>query len=63
MKEIQEAYNLAKERYAEHGVDTDAAIADALALPISLHCWQSDDVAGFETKPEGQGCSGRCFFK
>jgi L-rhamnose isomerase len=50
---IEQAYELAKERYADFGIDTDAAIEKALALPISLHCWQSDDVAGFETKPEG----------
>ncbi len=46
-------YEAAKARYAEYGIDTDAAIQKALALPISLHCWQSDDVVGFETKPEG----------
>ncbi len=50
---IQTAYELAKERYAAFGIDTDAAIAKALELPISLHCWQADDVAGFETKPKG----------
>jgi len=47
------AYELAKARYAGSGIDTDAAIEKALGLPISLHCWQTDDVAGFETKPEG----------
>ena len=47
------AYELAKERYVALGVDPDAAIEKALRLPISLHCWQTDDVAGFETKPEG----------
>lgn len=47
------AYESAKARYAEYGVDTDAAIEQALAAPLSLHCWQTDDVAGFETKPEG----------
>jgi len=50
---VDKAYKLAKERYAQFGIDTDAAIERALNLPISLHCWQSDDVAGFETKPEG----------
>ena len=49
----EKAYTLAKDRYATFGIDTDAAIAKALDLPISLHCWQADDVAGFETKPEG----------
>lgn len=46
-------YEVAKKRYAEFGVDTDAAIVAVLDQPISLHCWQADDVAGFETKPEG----------
>ncbi len=50
---IEQAYTLARARYEAFGIDTDAAIDKALALPISLHCWQSDDVAGFETKPEG----------
>jgi len=47
------AYELAKVRYAAFGIDTDTAIRQALGIPISLHCWQSDDVAGFETKPDG----------
>ena len=50
---VQKAYELAKERYAAFGIDTDTAIEKALKLPISLHCWQADDVAGFETKPDG----------
>jgi len=51
-KQIQVAYDLAKERYAAFGVDTDKAL-DALArIPISLHCWQGDDVGGFENMGE-----------
>ncbi len=50
---VEQAYELAKERYAAFGIDTDTAIDKALGLPISLHCWQADDVAGFETKPKG----------
>ena len=50
---VAQAYELAKARYADFEIDTDAAIAKALATPISLHCWQADDVAGFETKPTG----------
>ena len=47
-KQIQDAYALAHERYAVLGVDADAAM-DALArVSISLHCWQGDDVTGFE---------------
>ena len=45
---IQSAYALAQERYAELGVDTDAALARLEAVAISLHCWQGDGVVGFE---------------
>jgi L-rhamnose isomerase len=51
--QIQSAYTLAKERYAQIGVDTDAALAQLAQIPLSLHCWQGDDVAGFEN-PEGE---------
>ena len=46
MKEelIKKAYEVAKERYAAIGVDTDAAIAQLEKTPISLHCWQTDDL-------------------
>ncbi len=49
MHNIDMAYGLAKERYAELGVDTEAAVAALGNVPISLHCWQGDDVGGFET--------------
>ncbi|MCD6342558.1 MAG: L-rhamnose isomerase [Spirochaetaceae bacterium] len=42
-------YKDAKEQYAELGVDTDKAIAALKTVPISLHCWQTDDVGGFES--------------
>ncbi len=48
-EKIEAAYALAKERYAELGVDTDSAIQKLKAIPISLHCWQGDDVGGFES--------------
>ncbi len=50
MKEelIRKSYEIAKERYAAIGVDTDKAIAQLEKTPISLHCWQADDVVGFE---------------
>ena len=50
MKEtdILNAYAQAKERYAALGVDTDAAVAALEKQQISLHCWQTDDVSGFE---------------
>ncbi|EDY19372.1 L-rhamnose isomerase [Chthoniobacter flavus Ellin428] len=43
------AYSLALEAYAEHGVDTEAALQVLARTPISLHCWQGDDVRGFES--------------
>lgn len=45
------SYQEAKEKYAALGVDTDSAIAQLKAVPISLHCWQGDDVRGFDTDP------------
>lgn len=46
---VGKSYELAREQYAAIGVDTDAAIARMKELVISLHCWQTDDVGGFET--------------
>jgi L-rhamnose isomerase len=43
------AYTLAKETYASHGVDTEEVLRRLAATPISLHCWQGDDVGGFES--------------
>ncbi len=50
---IKEAFNRAKARYAEIGVDVDAAIEKMKSVTISLHCWQTDDVGGFETADAG----------
>lgn len=47
------AYSLAQEHYAAMGVDTEAAMAKLATIPISLHCWQGDDVGGFENTGEG----------
>ncbi len=47
-KRIEQAYAIAKERYAAIGVDTDAVIDTLQGQQISLHCWQTDDVVGFE---------------
>lgn len=54
-KGIEKAYELAKECYAEIGVDSDKAIQQLNKIAISLHCWQGDDVGGFES---GTGLSG-----
>jgi L-rhamnose isomerase len=47
-KNIEGAYRLAQERYAQVGVDTDRALAVLAPISISIHCWQGDDVGGFE---------------
>jgi L-rhamnose isomerase len=52
---IDQSYIFAKERYAALGVDTDAALEQLAAIPISLHCWQGDDVGGFESSDEALG--------
>ena len=51
MKEnlISKAYEIAKERYAEMGVDTEKVISQMQDFHLSLHCWQTDDVIGFES--------------
>ena len=48
-KGTERAYESARQRYAELGVDTDKAIERLGKIAISLHCWQGDDVGGFET--------------
>ena len=45
------SYLEAKAKYAALGIDTDAAIAKLKNVPVSLHCWQGDDVRGFDTDP------------
>ena len=52
---ILKNYEIAKERYAALGVDTDKAIETLQKTPISLHCWQADDVVGFESGAAASG--------
>ena len=47
-KNLEDSYALARERYGAAGVDTDEALERLRRIPISLHCWQGDDVGGFE---------------
>jgi L-rhamnose isomerase len=49
---ITELYGAAQEAYARLGVDTEAALAKLATIPISIHCWQGDDVGGFEDSSE-----------
>lgn len=48
-KKIEKAYKAAKARYAELGVDSDKAMDRLSEIAVSLHCWQGDDVGGFES--------------
>jgi len=52
-KQVHDAYVLAQERYAAFGVDTEKAMQALAGIPISLHCWQGDDVGGFESPETG----------
>lgn len=45
---VQKSYEIAKERYAAIGVDVDATLEKLQKIQISIHCWQADDVTGFE---------------
>ncbi len=47
-EKITEAYTIAKEQYAEYGIDINEVLKKLDQIPISLHCWQTDDVTGFE---------------
>ncbi|MBE6199191.1 MAG: L-rhamnose isomerase [Rikenellaceae bacterium] len=50
---IEKAYEITKERYAAIGIDTEAAMEKLQKIQLSLHCWQADDVRGFEN-PDGE---------
>ncbi|MBN1442831.1 MAG: L-rhamnose isomerase [Planctomycetes bacterium] len=52
---IEAAFRIAKERYGELGVDAERAMDLLRAIPISLHCWQGDDVGGFESADAALG--------
>lgn len=55
MNSIDQAYRLARERYSAIGVDVDRALAILERISISIHCWQGDDVTGFEQRGESLG--------
>ena len=52
---VEKAYEIAKERYAAIGVDVDAALETLQNVQLALHCWQADDVSGFEDAGELTG--------
>jgi L-rhamnose isomerase len=53
--DIQSAYALARERYGGLNVDTEKALSELEKIAISLHCWQGDDVGGFESPDSALG--------
>ncbi len=52
---MSKMYELARERYAALGIDTEAVLAQLQNFHLSMHCWQADDVAGFEATGELSG--------
>lgn len=54
-RNVEQSFALAKERYASLGVDVESALERLARIPISLHCWQGDDVGGFENSGEEIG--------
>ena len=53
MYNVEKGYDVAKEYYDQYGIDIDKAIEICDKIPISMHCWQGDDVAGFEKMDGG----------
>ena len=51
-QKIKQAYDLAVERYAAIGIDVEKVMDQLQKVHLSLHCWQADDVAGFESTGE-----------
>ncbi len=52
-KMIAQGYEYAKQVYAQYGVDVDAAMKKCAAIPVSMHCWQADDIMGCEQEGGG----------
>ncbi len=53
MYDVKKGYEVAKEFYAQYGIDVDKMIEICDKTPLSIHCWQGDDVGGFEKKEGG----------
>lgn len=58
--QLEQAWELAKQRFAAVGIDVEEALRQLDRLPVSMHCWQGDDVSGFEN-PEGSLTGGGGF--
>ncbi len=57
-KDNNNLYLQARESYASQGIDTEEALKTLAGIPLSIHCWQADDVGGFEQADSGLGGSG-----
>jgi L-rhamnose isomerase len=53
--QLQAAYRIALDRYASHGVRVERVLQQLRRIPLSLHCWQGDDVTGFEHRGQALG--------
>ena len=53
MYDVKKGFAVAKEIFAQYGVDVEKAMAICDSIPLSMHCWQGDDVGGFEKKEGG----------
>jgi L-rhamnose isomerase len=53
--QLQAAYRIARDRYASHGVRVERVLQRLRRIPLSLHCWQGDDVTGFEHRDQALG--------
>ena len=53
MSKVEQRYAIARELYGEIGVDTDRALKKMDEIPVSMHCWQIDDLSGFEDPERG----------
>ena len=53
MERVDRGYEIAREMYAEIGVNTDLAMEKLDGIPVSMHCWQIDDLSGFENPDKG----------
>ena len=52
-KSVEKSFQAASEIFASHGINAQKAVKTAFAIPVSLHCWQGDDVGGFEKGSSG----------
>lgn len=60
--QLEQAWELAKQRFAAVGIDVEEALRQLDRLPVSMHCWQGDDVSGFEN-PEGSLTGGSGYWQ